>query len=70
MPAEIPLTLPNDCLTVFVDDTATKKFATAPSKTWVEVRAEGVIFWFDAKNAAWFFALHCRLKGIQYRREI
>ena len=38
---------------------ATEKFALAPSKTWVEARTEGVVFWFENDTAAVVFAAHC-----------
>jgi hypothetical protein len=49
---------------------ATRKFAIMPSKTWVEVRSEGIVFWFENDTAAILFTLHCVRNGIPHRHTI
>jgi hypothetical protein len=48
---------------------ATERFSTT-SRTWVEVRSEGVVFWFENGDAALLFTLHCARNGISFRRTI
>jgi hypothetical protein len=49
---------------------ATRKFAITPSKAWVEMRSEGIVFWFENHTAALLFTLHCAQNGIPSRHTI